>query len=144
LLNQPSTLAKLRAELQAVAKDLSILPSIATLEALPYLNATIAETLRHSYGPVSRLPRIHVNDAVKLQSTFKIKSGEIKHVEYVVPPGYPISMTSVHVHMNPALFPDPTAFKPERWLGLDGKRHHDLDKYILSFSKGTRQCVGIK
>ena len=145
VLNQPSTLNKLRKELLGAISSPSQLPSLAALEQLPYLSATIAETLRHSYGPVSRLPRIHVNEAVKLSSMRKSSSSMNKEeVDYVVPPGYPISMTSVHVHMNPDLFPNPQAFSPERWLDTNGQRRKDLDKYILTFSKGSRQCLGIK
>jgi cytochrome P450 len=140
LLNQPTTLAKLREELLSIVTSQTHLPSGTTLEQLPYLNATITETLRHSFGPVSRLPRVHTKDAVQLR--FAHKAEEI--VEYIIPPGYPISMTSVHVHMNPNLFPNPQTFSPERWLDKDGRRRKDLDKYILSFSKGSRQCLGIK
>jgi len=146
LFHQPLTLEKLRAELQSAAGGLRNLPDLAVLEALPYLNATIMETLRHSYGPVSRLPRIHTAKSVQLISTYPdgAISGDNKQVEYLIPPGYSVSMTSVLVHMNPRLFPDPTAFRPERWLDSNGKRQKNLDKYILSFSKGSRQCVGIK
>jgi cytochrome P450 len=148
ILNQPSTLAKLREELKSTVTDSSQLPPLATLEQLPYLNATIAETLRHSYGPVSRLPRTHTQDTVQLHSVQKLSSSKAgvkqEEVDYIVPPGYPISMTSVHVHMNPDLFPNPQSFSPERWLDSEGRRRKDLDKYILSFSKGTRQCLGIK
>jgi hypothetical protein len=122
------------------------LPSLATLEQLPYLSATIAEALRHSYGVVSRLPRIHVDDAVALHFVGKPSEDDGSKAldeHFVVPPGYPISMTSAHIHMNPRLFPDPQAFQPERWLDSEGHRLRDLDKYIMSFSKGSRQCLGI-
>ncbi|KAF2424505.1 cytochrome P450 [Tothia fuscella] len=133
LLNQPSTFRKLHEELVSIASD-SEIPSLAALEKLPYFNAIITETLRHSFGPVSRLPRIHTSDAVHLKS---------ENYDYVVPPGFPLSMTSVHVHMNPELFPHPEAFQPERWLDEQGRRQKHLDKYLLTFSKGSRQCVGI-
>jgi hypothetical protein len=45
------------------------------------------------------------------------------------------------VHRNPEIFPEPTVFDPERWLQEDS---HDLDKYLVSFSKGPRSCLGIK
>ncbi|KAH7037076.1 cytochrome P450 [Microdochium trichocladiopsis] len=31
-------------------------------------------------------------------------------------------------------------FDPARWLGGDGK---SLDKWLVSFSKGARQCLGV-
>jgi cytochrome P450 len=47
-------------------------------------------------------------------------------------------MTSYLIHHDEAIFPKPYEFNPQRWL--DNPR---LDKYMVSFSKGTRQCVGI-
>jgi cytochrome P450 len=147
ILNQPETLAKLRKELQSVVGDSKDIPSVTVLEKLPYLNATVAEGLRLSYGIASRLPRIRPNDSVQLRSVLKTSSKAGKkgqEVSYLVPPGYVLSMSAVHVHKNPDLFPEPDTFAPERWLDSAGKRRKDLDKYILSFSKGTRQCLGIK
>lgn len=50
-------------------------------------------------------------------------------------------MTSVLMHNNPALFPNPRAFSPERWLQPNAA---ELRKYVVSFSKGSRQCLGMK
>lgn len=61
-----------------------------------------------------------------------------------IPTGTPVGMTAVLVHLNADLFPEPRAFRPERWLDADGKRDRRLEKYILSFSRGSRQCIGIK
>jgi cytochrome P450 len=130
-------MTKLRKELLNEAPD-KRLPSLAKLEALPYFSAIITEAFRHSGGPVSRLPRIFPNDATVLRSTH-----DGKPVEYTVPPGTVLSMSSTYVHNNPELFPDPHAFLPERWLDEHGKRKRDMEKYLLHFSKGTRGCVGL-
>lgn len=45
--------------------------------------------------------------------------------------------------MNKDIFPDPEAFKPERWLN-DGKYNDALAKYLVTFGRGTRRCVGMK
>ena len=52
-----------------------------------------------------------------------------------------VSQGATIVHRNPEIFPDPTVFDPERWLQEDS---HDLDKYLVAFSKGPRTCLGIK
>lgn len=52
-------------------------------------------------------------------------------------------MSSYFVHMDPTLFPDPTVFNPDRWIEAT-KRGDNLTRFITAFSKGTRQCVGIK
>ncbi|EKM48946.1 uncharacterized protein PHACADRAFT_214578 [Phanerochaete carnosa HHB-10118-sp] len=43
----------------------------------------------------------------------------------------------VGLHYNPHLFPDPEAFKPERWYDA-----HDND--LITFSFGSRSCIGRK
>jgi cytochrome P450 len=53
-------------------------------------------------------------------------------------------MTAALIHNHPELFPNPEKFHPERWLYEQSSRHHEMDKYILSFFPGSRQCIGIK
>jgi len=45
--------------------------------------------------------------------------------------------------MNEKIFPEPSKFRPERWL-KEGKYNRALEKYLVNFGKGTRQCVGMK
>jgi cytochrome P450 len=97
------------------------------LEQLPYLSACIKEALRLSYGVTSRLPRVAPNQVLEVPGT-----------RLPIPPGTKVSMTSVMIHQNPELFPLPHQFRPERWL--DNPR---LDRYLVSFSKGARQCLGM-
>lgn len=49
-------------------------------------------------------------------------------------------MSALFIAKSPLLFPEPNAFKPERWLKASNER---LEQYILAFGKGTRSCVGI-
>lgn len=50
-------------------------------------------------------------------------------------------MTSLMLHNNPSLFPDPRSFQPERWLQPSKTQ---LRKYLVPFSKGSRKCLGMK
>lgn len=45
------------------------------------------------------------------------------------------------MHDNPTIFPSPRAFKPDRWLQPDSAQ---LKKYLVPFSKGSRQCLGMQ
>lgn len=137
LLSQPPTLSKLLSELSHAMPDPAAIPSWHSLEQLPYLSATVAEGLRLSYGLATRLARISPDEALRFRSA----DGA---VDAVIPPGVPVGMSAVLVHHNPALFPDSDAFAPERWLDARGERRRDLDGYLLSFSKGNRQCLGMK
>ncbi|CAA7265160.1 unnamed protein product [Cyclocybe aegerita] len=51
-----------------------------------------------------------------------------------------VSMGSTILHKNPDVFPEPLVFKPERWMQDDSS---ELEKYLVSFSKGPRSCLGI-
>jgi cytochrome P450 len=52
------------------------------------------------------------------------------------------------MHHNEAIFPSSHDFSPERWLDenrkdIDSKTEKRLDRYMVAFSRGTRQCIGI-
>lgn len=111
------------------------------LEKLPYLSAVICEGLRLSYGVSTRLQRINPLGPLHFKSG---DTGTGRNVEYEIPKGTPVGMTATLIHQHPDLFPDPRCFQPERWLDRQGRRHHHLDRFLLSFSRGSRQCIGIK
>jgi len=98
-----------------------------TLEKLPYLTAVIKESLRMAHGVVTPLPRI-VGPV----------DSEISGV--LIPAGTVVSMGATILHRNPEIFPNPTAFDPSRWLQ---ENCSELEKYLVSFSKGPRSCLGI-
>jgi len=99
------------------------------LEGLPYLTACIQEGLRLSYGVSTRLARISPDSVMIFNDGKK---------DWHIPPGTPTSMTSYLMHHNQTIFPSSHEYIPQRWL--DNPR---LDKYLASFTKGTRQCVGM-
>ncbi|KAL9614498.1 MAG: hypothetical protein Q9167_001026 [Letrouitia subvulpina] len=125
LLSKPHLLQKLRQELETVFPDPTVIPSCSELEKLPYLTGVIQEGLRLQYGVATRLQRVAPNEA-------------LRYKDWVIPPGTSTGMTAVLVHNNPEIFPDPRTFNPDRWV-----ENPRLDKYLLSFSKGSRICVGI-
>ena len=143
-LHDADILLKLQRELgNAIPNVEERVPSRA-LETLPYLNAVICEGLRLSYGVATRLQRVNPNGPLLFRSKVKSAAGSVQEISYDIPAGTPVGMTSVMIHMNPELFPRPREFDPERWLDANGKRDRSLEKYLLSFSKGSRQCIGIK
>jgi cytochrome P450 len=99
----------------------------------------IIETIRLSYGVATRLARVAPDQTLHYSGTFKDKP-----VNYAIPPKTAIGMTSVIMHADERIFPQADEFIPDRWLKKDGTRRTELERYLLSFSKGTRQCVGMK
>lgn len=46
------------------------------------------------------------------------------------------------MHHNETVFPDSYSFIPERWMDLEQRK--TLEKYLVAFTKGSRQCIGMK
>ncbi|MCJ1329047.1 hypothetical protein MMC10_005724 [Thelotrema lepadinum] len=127
----PSIHQKLLSELKTVMPHPYFPVPLSTLQSLPYLTAIIHEGLRVTHGVAHRLGRRFRDKPL----TYKTGSKT-----FTIPPNTTLSMTAVLIHENPSLFPDPMGFKPERWLGEEGKK---LQHYLVAFSRGSRGCVGI-
>lgn len=54
-----------------------------------------------------------------------------------------MSSSSYFINRDPVKFPSPSEFKPTRWLMEDGVSICST-RYLVSFSKGSRGCIGIK
>ena len=123
--NDPRISQKLREELRTLPADAK-LPQI---EQLPYLTAVIKEGLRLSFSVTTRLPRVFYEP--------------LHYGDWVIPPKTPVSSTIYFISTNAGIFPNPFAFDPDRWIRAEesGQR---LDRFALSFSKGSRACLGIK
>uniref|UniRef100_A0A0W0FAH8 Benzoate 4-monooxygenase cytochrome p450 n=1 Tax=Moniliophthora roreri TaxID=221103 RepID=A0A0W0FAH8_MONRR len=118
---------KLVQELEAAWPDKDTPMPLERLEKLPYLTAVIKESLRLSHGVVTPMTRV-------VSDSGAVIAGR------PVPPGTIVSIGNSFVHMNADIFPDPARFYPERWLE---DRDHLLDRYLVSFGKGLRACLGI-
>lgn len=94
------------------------------VKALPYLNAVISESLRMHSTSSMGLPRIIAQDT------------EFKGERF--PAGMECSVPAYTVHHMATVWGDPLTFRPERWLGDEGK---DLEKNYIPFGIGPRSCA---
>ncbi|KAI5795129.1 cytochrome P450 [Geopyxis carbonaria] len=127
LLKTPRALATLRAEIATVLTDEDIIAPHDKVKHLPYLRACIDEALR-LYPPVCfPLPRRTPPEGAAVLGEF-------------LPGNTQVSVPTYVAHRDPVMFgPDPEVYRPERWLGQNGK---DLQQYFLPFSAGARGCIG--
>ncbi|HEV3128899.1 MAG TPA: cytochrome P450 [Solirubrobacteraceae bacterium] len=89
-----------------------------------YLDAVVKESLR--VRPV--IPGV---GRVVREEPFQLDG-------YEIPPGYEINPSIRVVHRRSDLYPDPAAFRPERFLGPEAP-----DTYTwIPFGGGTRRCLG--
>ncbi|KAJ5939782.1 Benzoate 4-monooxygenase cytochrome P450 [Penicillium verhagenii] len=120
---------KLREELKTVLTKPTSKATWTELEHLPYLTGVVNEGLRLSHGMTARLGRISPNE-------------NMLYKDWVIPAGTPVSQSNYFVHMDPTLFPEPEKFDPERWVRAAEKGEH-LTRFIVAFTKGAKQCLGM-
>ena len=100
----------------------------------PILRAVVKEGLRLGMANPTRLTR------VVPASSPGLRVGDI-----LIPPGYIVGCAAYNLHHDPDVFPDPFAFRPERWLdhGKDhGLRRPGMEKSMIPFGAGMRACIG--
>ncbi|KEY73665.1 hypothetical protein S7711_07712 [Stachybotrys chartarum IBT 7711] len=131
LLSNKALLKRLKAELETVMPDPNQLPKAADLDQLQFLNAVIQEAIRLHPSASHRQDRIAPDEDLVYESM----DGQYK---YTLPAGTTIGMAAPLLNKSPLVYTRPNEFDPERYL-----EDPSLRKYLMSFSKGTRQCIGI-
>ncbi|KAF2166545.1 hypothetical protein M409DRAFT_66571 [Zasmidium cellare ATCC 36951] len=132
ILDNADVLARLKGELETAMPDPRILPPLHELENLEYLSAVITEGHRLSPGNIHRLARISHDP---IPTPFPTPTAPT----HLIPPNTPISMSILTQHHTPSLFPSPKTFSPARFLSPPSQ---DLKRYVVPYSKGTRNCIG--
>jgi len=88
-----------------------------------YLTATITESLRHRPVLPNAQPRLTMS--------------EYELGGWTYPAGVALSPNAYLVHHDPALYPDPYAFRPERFLDTQPGTYT-----FIPFGGGRRRCLG--
>lgn len=119
----PEAESKVLAELQQVLGNRS--PTSSDIPRLAYLNGVIQEAMR-LYPPAWSVGREAIED--------------VEIGGYSIPKGCQVWMAQWVVHRNPRWFPDPLAFRPERWL--DSASTELPRGAYFPFGDGPRVCIG--
>ncbi|XBI65361.1 hypothetical protein VPH35_045230 [Triticum aestivum] len=122
LLNHPAALKKAQAEIDA-SIGTSRMVTADNVPRLSYLQCIINETLRLYPAAPLLLPH---------ESSIDCKVGG-----YEVPSGTMLIVNAYALHRDPAVWEDPTVFRPERFK--DGKGDGLL---LMPFGMGRRRCPG--
>ena len=135
LTRNPEKLAKVTAELQSCFPTVNAIHSGPDLTACVYLRACIDEALRLSPPVPTLLPRTSLPGGMTIDNHF-------------IPEGVNIGVGAYSIHHNPAYYPDPHAFKPERWIvdpdngGVTAESVQLAKDAFCPFSIGPRGCIG--
>ncbi|KAJ5915533.1 hypothetical protein N7466_011466 [Penicillium verhagenii] len=103
------------------------LPKMADRANLPYINAVVKETLR--WHPVAPMGIPHMSNQDDMYEGYHIPKGSL-----IMPNIWALTH-------DPEVYHDPMTFKPERFLGVDG-REPETDPRSVVFGFGRRACPG--
>lgn len=106
------------------------LPSPQSLDALPLLHACLMETLRLHAAIPGPEPRITPTKPTSLAGSPPL------------PPGVRVSSQPYTLHRRADVFPDPEAWKPERWLEAREEQKAEMGRWFWAFGSGGRMCIG--
>ncbi|KZT61467.1 cytochrome P450 [Calocera cornea HHB12733] len=145
LAQNPSVQEKLRAELSLVSEEA---PSMDDLNALPYLDMVVKESLRY-HCPVRGTARVAtVADSIPLSRPIIDKYG-VQQDHIRVQRGDQVGVESVALnHATEFWGPDAEAFRPERWETAEGTEGANVIPGIyahqMTFIGGPRACIGYR
>ena len=131
IIDQPEVRDRLMTKLRLAIPEPLKTPSWDDLVKLPYLSASIDEAMRLTYGISQRRPRGCAEPLI--------------YGRWKIPPHTMVSMDNYAVSHDENIFPNSFDFIRDRWFGTakapDGR---SLRRYLISFGKGTRNCLGME
>lgn len=131
LLKNPECIAKARDEIDSVVGDHGAEFQNDHLEKLVYCAAIVRESLRLS----AAAPGFNIEPLPDTKAPVLLGGGK-----YQVPAKQTLIIVLHGVNRDPAVFPDPEAFKPERMMGEAFENLPDGAKKW--FGNGKRVCIG--
>ncbi|KAG1720853.1 cytochrome P450, partial [Suillus paluster] len=139
----PEEQAKVQAELDAIVGRQRA-PTFADGQSLPQLHAFIFEALRWRPMFPSGIAHRSTKDvlwACIFRTTYCANDNLAHQGNYCIPAGTTVVGNHWSISRDPDVFPEPHAFKPERWINDQGLCRDDLKLFFL-FGFGRRVCPG--
>ncbi|XP_031812457.1 cytochrome P450 1A1 isoform X2 [Sarcophilus harrisii] len=103
-------------------------PKLSDKPQLPYLEAFILETFRHSSFLPFTIPH-STTRATTLNN-------------FYIPKGRCVFVNQWQINHDPKIWGDPSEFRPERFLSADGTINKSLSEKVIMFGLGKRKCIG--
>ncbi|XP_036137878.1 cytochrome P450 1A1 [Molossus molossus] len=127
LVTSPSVQKKIQEELDTVIGR-ARQPRLSDRPQLPYMEAFILETFRHSSFVPFTIPHSTTRDTSL--------SG------FYIPKGRCVFVNQWQINHDQKLWDDPSEFRPERFLTPNGTINKALSEQVVLFGLGKRKCIG--
>ncbi|XP_012862537.1 cytochrome P450 1A1 [Echinops telfairi] len=127
LVTSPRVQRKIQEELDTVIGR-ARQPRLSDRLQLPYLEAFILETFRHSSFLPFTIPHSTTRDTTL--------NG------FYIPKGRCVFVNQWQINHDQKLWGDPSEFWPERFLATDGTVNKVLSERVILFGMGKRKCIG--
>ncbi|KAF8665134.1 hypothetical protein AX16_000600 [Volvariella volvacea WC 439] len=130
LADHPEVLAKVREEQDRIRQgDYERPLTLEMMDQMTYLNAVVKESMRVK-PPVTMVP-------YKATKAFPIAN------DYTVPANSMVIPSFYNSLHDADVYPDPDAFRPERWLDPAGSANSNPKNYLV-FGSGPHRCIGLE
>ncbi|KAF4428950.1 hypothetical protein FACUT_9213 [Fusarium acutatum] len=128
LLENPATMATLKKELEDA--HLESPPTLQSVAKLPYLEAALKESMRLNSVNVAPMER-------------EVPTGGAHIGGIYIPGGTAVSINTRGMARKEDVWgPEPTQFRPERWLEADAVQKSKMERAFPGFGYGKRMCIG--
>lgn len=127
MMTHPEAQRRAQKELDAVLSP-GQLPSFKDRDSLPYLEALVKEVLR--WKPITPMAAAHVLDV------------DDEYKGYFIPAGSLVLGNAWAILRDPELYPEPEAFRPERYLDIPEGKTAACPDPDITFGFGRRACPG--
>uniref|UniRef100_A0A5F5PZJ9 Cytochrome P450 1A n=1 Tax=Equus caballus TaxID=9796 RepID=A0A5F5PZJ9_HORSE len=127
LVTRPSMQKKIQEELDTVIGR-ARQPRLSDRPQLPYMEAFILETFRHSSFVPFTIPHCTTRNTSL--------SG------FYIPKGHCVFVNQWQINHDQKLWGDPSEFRPERFLNPNGTINKALSEKVVLFGLGKRKCIG--
>lgn len=127
LVTSPGVQKKIQQELDTVIGRVRR-PRLSDRPQLPYLEAFILETFRHSSFVPFTIPHSTTRDT--------------NLCGFYIPKGRCVFVNQWQINHDQKLWDDPSEFRPERFLTPNGTINKALSEQVILFGLGKRRCIG--
>lgn len=122
----PKSLARVRDEVAAFARDNPGESRFADLKALPFVESCMREAVRMHFAIL--LMRRAMQD--------------YEEGGYVIPKGHVVCISPLLTHLDPSVYPNPETFDAERFADVAKARKLEREGAFVQFGLGEHRCLG--